>query len=66
MSGNTYPYGSKEWQKHNEEEIASRPTAILKRRPFTTDEFEKLRSGTPMEEVLAARQQEGNSNGNAK
>ena len=32
--GNPYPFGSKEWQQHNDVEVASRPTARLVRKPF--------------------------------
>jgi len=53
--GNPYPYRSREWEQHNAEEIAARPTAILNRKPFSPDELASLRAGVKMEEVLAAR-----------
>lgn len=41
--GNPYPYRSKEWEQYNAEEIASRPTAILNRKPFTPEQLDALR-----------------------
>jgi hypothetical protein len=32
-AGNPFPFRSPEWHKHNEVEIANRPTAILKKTP---------------------------------
>jgi len=56
-AGNPHPYGSDAWKAHNAAEVASRPTAILNRQPFTPQELEALRSGTSMEDIVAGRKQ---------
>ncbi len=43
MAGNPYKFGSPEWAKYNEEEVAARPTALLNRKPLTPEEFESYR-----------------------
>jgi hypothetical protein len=35
-------FGSPEWQKQCDEEVASRPTALLVRKPFTAEDWDKL------------------------
>ncbi|HYM76124.1 MAG TPA: hypothetical protein VE377_09125 [Candidatus Dormibacteraeota bacterium] len=54
-SGNPHPYRSKEWEQYNAEEIASRPTAILNRKPFTPAELDALRP-KHVQEALAQQQ----------
>jgi hypothetical protein len=61
--GNPHPYRSKEWEKYNAEEIASRPTAILNRKPFTPAQLDALRPAH-VGETLAKRQQEEKCQGN--
>jgi hypothetical protein len=49
--GNPHPFGSAAWKKHNEEEVANRPTTHKgPRAPITPEEFERYqREGMPKE-----------------
>ena len=38
IAGNPYPFRSPEWVKHNEAEVAARPTGPRNRKPFNFDE----------------------------
>jgi hypothetical protein len=43
MAGNPHPFNSKAWHDHNAAEVASRPTAILNRKPLTPDQLAAFR-----------------------
>jgi hypothetical protein len=41
MAGNPHPFGSVAWTEFNAQEVASRPTALLIRKPFTAEDFKR-------------------------
>lgn len=40
---NPHPFKSEAWHEHNRREIASRPTAVIDRKPLTPDQWDSYR-----------------------